>query len=521
MSENLEPQESFAVGDERDLGAVIPSSLDDFGLDPYEFRIYARLARRANNGGAAYESVSRMAKACRIGDQKVKEVLRFLLAAGMVSKHSRQGQTTVYRLKANQHWTHPEMLDELRRKTSYHPGARNTQVSATPRCQQHPGKQKRREVGVEDTQGVGVEDTQGVGVEDTQGVGVEDTHKGIPIKESNEGIPLRNPDQECGAIAIANAPRPHISTAEIDQSQSGQAVTDPLSESGARQNTTVKARQAAQGKGSEPKNSKERKKRLEDMTAAQVYGLLPDRDRYERHWVWYCNQCAKATDSKGKTPNPGDKKLAAIAWIEMEIDSIYDEYREGCRVFNWKGVGIPHFSVFLRGNKTDGKEPYWRAALEQHKARQQQTDPDLVEAIEQTSEPWGSYQNPDPGFLDYLLRICLPKLPCNKGVTLNKGDAHKWLNRARVEPLRLDAALIEWSSYQDWLKRREGASSAAAIENQPKPLSEADTDTRLSTLNEWLRNGRRESVKQAIATNPQWGLVLSNGGTEVTCKMTA
>ena len=44
-------QEVSATEGGRDWGAIIPSFLDDYGLDPYEMRVYIRLARRAGMGG--------------------------------------------------------------------------------------------------------------------------------------------------------------------------------------------------------------------------------------------------------------------------------------------------------------------------------------------------------------------------------------------------------------------------------------------------------------------------------------
>ena len=42
------------VRDYRDLRAIIPSFLDDFGLTPAQFRIYGRIARRVGKGGYCY-----------------------------------------------------------------------------------------------------------------------------------------------------------------------------------------------------------------------------------------------------------------------------------------------------------------------------------------------------------------------------------------------------------------------------------------------------------------------------------
>ncbi len=77
---------TLVVGDYRNLGAVIPSLLDDYGLDPYEFRVYARLTRRAGNHGQCWESISNIAKACKMSDRKAQYCLRLLEKAGLVSR---------------------------------------------------------------------------------------------------------------------------------------------------------------------------------------------------------------------------------------------------------------------------------------------------------------------------------------------------------------------------------------------------------------------------------------------------
>jgi len=99
--------------DERDLGAFIPSFLDDYGLTPDEFRIYARLVRRAGNG-RAYESIPHMALACRISERQTRYALRLFESTGMVEAEVRKGKTTVYRLTGGSGWKPAEELDAIR-----------------------------------------------------------------------------------------------------------------------------------------------------------------------------------------------------------------------------------------------------------------------------------------------------------------------------------------------------------------------------------------------------------------------
>jgi len=129
---------SIEVEDGRNIGAFIPANLDDYGLSPFEFRIYSRLARRAGNRGTAYESVASMAKACKICPQVVRSTLKFLCAAGMVARIQRAGQPSLYRLTHASKWAHPENLDEIRDETIHHPGRIVTPVTPSPRSSSTP-----------------------------------------------------------------------------------------------------------------------------------------------------------------------------------------------------------------------------------------------------------------------------------------------------------------------------------------------------------------------------------------------
>jgi len=52
-----------AVKEKSELSLFVRREIDDYGLDPYEFRIYARITRRSGNG-QAWESLAYMASAC-------------------------------------------------------------------------------------------------------------------------------------------------------------------------------------------------------------------------------------------------------------------------------------------------------------------------------------------------------------------------------------------------------------------------------------------------------------------------
>lgn len=104
-----------AAVDGRDLGAFIPSELDDYGLDPYEWRVYCRIVRRAGGGGVFYESAAAVAGACGMGERKVREALSLLADAGLIGVVTkRDGQVARYRLTPSSEWAPADRLPELR-----------------------------------------------------------------------------------------------------------------------------------------------------------------------------------------------------------------------------------------------------------------------------------------------------------------------------------------------------------------------------------------------------------------------
>ncbi len=97
-------QATIAVSDERDLGAFIPSFLDDFGLDVYQFRVYCRLARRAGAGGQCWESVNNIANACNMNRKTVMGAIASLLKFCLIRQTKRPGKSDLYQLTHHRHW---------------------------------------------------------------------------------------------------------------------------------------------------------------------------------------------------------------------------------------------------------------------------------------------------------------------------------------------------------------------------------------------------------------------------------
>ncbi|PSB31366.1 helix-turn-helix domain-containing protein [Chlorogloea sp. CCALA 695] len=102
-----------AVKEKTELSLFVRREIDDYGLDPYEFRIYARITRRAGNG-EAWESLTNMASACCMSLSRARRALQLLKLAKLVKSIERPGYSTVYRLTPQHMWVASECLQELR-----------------------------------------------------------------------------------------------------------------------------------------------------------------------------------------------------------------------------------------------------------------------------------------------------------------------------------------------------------------------------------------------------------------------
>jgi hypothetical protein len=102
-----------AVKEKSELSLFVRREIDDYGLDPYEFRIYARITRRAGNG-EAWESLANMASACCMSLSRARRALHLLKLAKLVKSIERPGYSTVYRLTPQHKWVEGDRLQELR-----------------------------------------------------------------------------------------------------------------------------------------------------------------------------------------------------------------------------------------------------------------------------------------------------------------------------------------------------------------------------------------------------------------------
>ncbi|MGH2414218.1 MAG: hypothetical protein ACRDEA_11140, partial [Microcystaceae cyanobacterium] len=79
------------------------------------FRLYARIHRRAGTS-SCWESIPNMATACQMSLSKARKALRFLVAAGLVSRSERVGATTEWTINSQQYWIEAQRLEALRKQ---------------------------------------------------------------------------------------------------------------------------------------------------------------------------------------------------------------------------------------------------------------------------------------------------------------------------------------------------------------------------------------------------------------------
>ncbi|MEN8236113.1 MAG: hypothetical protein ABFQ95_00970 [Pseudomonadota bacterium] len=75
MTQNNENIKIVDEGNLRQYRTEIPNIVEEYLSDPYEFRVYCHLKRRAGDSGACTESRSKMAKKCGMGIEKLRKVL--------------------------------------------------------------------------------------------------------------------------------------------------------------------------------------------------------------------------------------------------------------------------------------------------------------------------------------------------------------------------------------------------------------------------------------------------------------
>lgn len=99
-------ERSISANDQRQAPFVyFDVELDDANLNPYEFRIYSRIARRAG-GGDHYcsESLSSMASGCQMSTRSVIRAIQELAKRRMIRRVAKQGEVSRYALLDKKYW---------------------------------------------------------------------------------------------------------------------------------------------------------------------------------------------------------------------------------------------------------------------------------------------------------------------------------------------------------------------------------------------------------------------------------
>ncbi|MBA3920188.1 MAG: helix-turn-helix domain-containing protein [Nostocaceae cyanobacterium] len=99
----------------------VRAELDDYGLDVYEFRVLAHVARREgksnkSKGKGCYARQKTIAQTCGMSHRKAQSVLSILCDAGLLEIQRRQGGTNTYRVASPSQWNHPDDLPRIRKK---------------------------------------------------------------------------------------------------------------------------------------------------------------------------------------------------------------------------------------------------------------------------------------------------------------------------------------------------------------------------------------------------------------------
>ena len=118
MTTSATDQSQQAVKDNNIGVMFVRSDLDEYGLDPYEFRVYGHITRRTGGRvkGTAFSSVKKMAQACGMSTRKLQYALKVLCYAGLLRKENHsEYRTNVYMLNAPELWSAKENLSEIRK----------------------------------------------------------------------------------------------------------------------------------------------------------------------------------------------------------------------------------------------------------------------------------------------------------------------------------------------------------------------------------------------------------------------
>jgi len=82
-------------------------SLSRFKGNPSAAFVYLHIVRRAGHDGTCWQSIDGMASDCGISSGTLKRALAFLLSQGMITRSSRKGRSSLYKVTSIEEWKEP------------------------------------------------------------------------------------------------------------------------------------------------------------------------------------------------------------------------------------------------------------------------------------------------------------------------------------------------------------------------------------------------------------------------------
>lgn len=92
----------------------VHSDIDDFGLNPSQFRIYAHILRRAGRLDRAWPGIDSMSRLCKMNRETVIEAIRFLEVHRLLRVQRTSGKSTIYFVTRRSQWVRPGNQSEIR-----------------------------------------------------------------------------------------------------------------------------------------------------------------------------------------------------------------------------------------------------------------------------------------------------------------------------------------------------------------------------------------------------------------------
>lgn len=154
----------------KNLTLFNPAFIDDYGLTPEEFRVFARIMRRSAGEKGCYESIPNMALRLGMGERSVRRAIQVLKECGAINVSQNAGSPMLITFNPSGKWRPSLNLATIRERL----------------FGRHLNKDRERKIGgVGKASGVG--NDRGVVAEMTGGVVSEMTPKGTPYKVHQEG----------------------------------------------------------------------------------------------------------------------------------------------------------------------------------------------------------------------------------------------------------------------------------------------------------------------------------------------